>query len=175
MNKEEKIYLDKKGYDEYLQEIKDLKEKLRRNGKLKTGACDNVGDRGGSNFDFEDAKREEIKIFGALREKIDNLSRIVIIDSVEESELVDINNYVLIRFDDEEEMIFKLVGSSNPDLDKDIMEISINSPLGKSVYQKCVGSKVSYNVDEDTFNYFIVSKSKQIDDLLISNDARCLK
>ena len=165
---DDKIYLDKEGYEQYLQEIDEIREKLNNNGKVKSEAYTGaVGDGWHDNFDFEEAKREEFKILSDLRKKIEGLSRIVIIENNKATDLIDINDYVTISIsfdgEDEEEMFFKLVASSSPDFNGEVSEISVNAPLGASVYQKKIGDKGSYQVGEDVANFVILDKRKTLE------------
>ena len=65
--------------------------------------------------------------------------------------------------EDNETIEFKLVGAVKSHIsdNDDIYEISINSPLGKSVYHKKVGDKVSYKVENEIFNIEIISKTSE--------------
>ncbi len=178
-NNDNKIYLDKAGYEQYLQEIEEIREKLNDNGKTKSEAYTGaVGDGWHDNFDFEEAKREELKILSALRKKLEGLSRIVIIENSKASDLVDIDDYVTISIsfddEDEEEMFFKLVASSSPNFNGEVREISVNAPLGASVYQKKVGDKGSYKVEEDVANFIILDKRKtlEVDDQMKSKRSK---
>ena len=56
-----------------------------------------------------------------------------------------------------EEMFLKLVGGE-ANFRGDVPEISINSPLGKSIYQKKVGDRTSYQVNGRIFNVLIKGK-----------------
>lgn len=172
---EEKIYLDQKGYDQYMQEIQDLKDKLKNNSRIKSDAYESaVGDGWHDNFAFEDAKREEFKIMGMLREKIEGLSRIVVIDKALNENLIDINDYVTVNVeyskDDKEEFLFKLVGLSHPNINSEVSEISINSPLGKSVYQKSIGYEGSYDVNGNTISFVIVNVTKDYNNIQDNSD-----
>ena len=162
-NNDKKIYLDQAGYEQYLQEIEEIKKQLNDNSKAKSTAYTNaVGDGWHDNFEFEEAKREELKILSSLKKKIEGLSRIVIIENNKTPDLIDINDYVTIFINyggtDEEEMTFKLVASSNPNIFGEVCEISVNAPLGASVYQKKVGDKGSYTVENDVINFVILDK-----------------
>ncbi len=165
MKNDGKIYLDQKGYDEYVKEINRIKDQLDNNGKSKSEAYENaVGDGWHDNFAFEEAKREEFKIMSALQEKIEGLSRIVIVDSLNEESVVDINDYVTIDMyfpgEEPEELIFKLVASNTPNFDGEVSEISLNSPLGKSVYGKKIGERTSYSVNENDVSVVIKNATK---------------
>lgn len=167
MENKDKIYLDQAGYQQYLKEIEEIKDKIKKSGKQKSSAFESaVGDGWHDNFDFEEAKREELKLSGMLQSKLDGLSRIIIVEHAMESDLVDINDYVTVESSSKGEnlgeMIFKLVASSIPNLDGDVFEISINSPLGKAVYQKKIGESASYIVNDRTFDVVIINKSKTL-------------
>lgn len=165
--KNEKIYLDRKGYEQYLQEIQDIRNQLNNNGKLKAESYESaVGDGWHDNFEFENAKREELRIMGLLKEKIEGLSRIVIIDEHMNKELIDINDYVTVDmiFDDEEEteqLSFQLVASSAPKFNSETQEIALSSPLGKAVYQKKIGDQTSYEVAGSITTITIINISKE--------------
>ena len=136
MKESEKIYLDQKGYQQYLQEIEELKKKLNENNRLKSAAYINaVGDGWHDNFEFEEAKRTEFMIMGLLRDKMEKLSRIVIVDKnnnlKNEDDIVDIDDYVSVLLvmpnDETEHIVFKLVGSLSTK--RDVKEVSLNSPI----------------------------------------------
>lgn len=166
----DKIYLDQAGYEQYLEEIKQLKEKLNRNGQHKSDAYKSaIGDGWHDNFEFEDAKREEYKIMCELRDRIAGLSRIVIIDKKQDSEIVDVDDFVVISMSfngrEPKEKTIKLIALPNPNLYAEISEISINSPLGKTIYQQEIGFKGSYAVNGNTVCVEVIKIAKTIEDL----------
>lgn len=170
MKKEEKIYLDKEGYEKFLKDIEDVRKQLTNNGKNKSEAYESaVGDGWHDNFAFEDAKREEFRLMGTLRDMLEKLNRIVIIDKAEkiEDDTIDIGNIVTIEmcFNDEEpeEMEFKLVASESTNKDTKITEISINSPLGQAVYQNKVGHSGAYKVGDNKTSFTILNNGKSND------------
>ena len=126
-----------------------------------------------NNFDFEEAKRKELKIIGEIKRKANDLLRIVVIDDETKEEIVNINDYVLanISFENEEEtMIFKLVGTFSPDDELKIPEIGINTPLGKAVYKKQISTETSYEVNGNITHITIVDKAKNLDDLIKTSE-----
>ena len=54
-------------------------------------------------------------------------------------------------------MTIKIVGAKG-DMDSDIAEISINSPLGRAVYKKEIGQTCTYLVNGVPVNVLIKSK-----------------
>lgn len=164
-NNEEKLYLDNDGYQRLLEEIDLLKAKLAKNGKEKGEAYSGaVGDGWHDNFAFDEANMQERMILGQLRECYLKLERAEIVEKHDDDTLVDVNDIVTVDMifgpDDSEELEFKLVGSVGAHTsDKSgIQEVSINSPLGKSVYHKKVGENASYKVESRVFNVEIISK-----------------
>jgi len=148
----EKLYLDQEGYDLYLQEIEDMKEKLVEHQKSKGDAyTSSAGDGWHDNFAFEDNVRVERMLLGQLREKMEKLKDIVIIErKTSNDSAIDINDVVKLTLifseDDVETGIYKLVASPTPQNDAEYICITVNSPLGSTIYGKHVGETSSYTV-----------------------------
>ena len=165
-----KIYLSKSGYEQYLKELQELRDYLTSNGKSKSDAYSGaVGDGWHDNFAFEEAKREELRIQNLINQKVNQLKNIVIVEDSQDASLIEIDDYIDVEmtYEDEEpeRMIFKLVGSNTPDIKKEIPQISLNSPLGKSVYGKRKGDITSYQVNNLIVNVHINNKAKSLDEL----------
>lgn len=163
---EEKLYLDQAGYDQYLAEIEKLKEDLRQNSINKSSAHESaVGDGWHDNYAFEEAKRQELMIIANIEAKLRGLSKIVIIEKNREEDLIDLGDIVTVKMtyapDDSEDFTFKLVGSHIPAFDSEVREISVNSPLGKSVYQKRVGINTEYEVNSRKIAISILDRQKE--------------
>ena len=96
-----------------------------------------------------------------IKHKLDGLKRIVILDEVEQ-DIINVNDIVTVNMiypEIEETITFELVAGM-PDLGSRIMKISVNSPLGKAVYQRKIGEELSYMVDNEKVNIQIISKTK---------------
>lgn len=160
------IYLDANGYQIFLNELAELEERLF-NFRKQNADVFNTGVKEDEHA-FEEAVREEHRIVGMISQKREQLERIIIInDSIEEN-LVDINDFVKVSMvfeGEEEDMIIKLVATPDADIDAEIPEISINSPLGASIYGKMIGSESSYVVDNAESKITIINKSKSIEEL----------
>jgi transcription elongation factor GreA len=150
------IYLDQEGYEEYLKKIEKLKYKLDEIGKDKSQSYTSaVGDGWHDNFDFEEATRQEMAVRLQIEKLREGLNNIVIVDNKKRKNSTNINDIVELDIDDGVEqvkVIYKLV-AKHPDSDD---EISINSPLGKSIYKKKIGSIVSYTVNNQKYMVKIV-------------------
>lgn len=160
---EKKLYLDKNGYNEYLKSIEELYAKLKENSKSKTSSYDSaVGDGWHDNFDFEEAKRIEISLVMQINNKNEELKNIVIVENNNNDDnVVNINDIVELKFifdNDDEIEKFKLTGGYNPKEYDDYREITLNSPIGKSIYQQKLGSIVEYSVSSRKFKVQILRK-----------------
>ena len=71
MMEDNKIYLDKNGYEQLLAEIDRINQELSTNGKEKGEAYEVAGDGWHDNFAFEEASRQEKLLLNQLRSKYD--------------------------------------------------------------------------------------------------------
>ena len=95
MIEKDKIYLTKDGFEQFLLELEELKERLANNGKGKSSVyTDAVGDGWHDNFDFDEAKRQELKIISLIERKVEQMKSIVIIDETPDNHLISVDDYV---------------------------------------------------------------------------------
>ena len=157
------IYLDQEGYTKLLTSIEELKTKLNETNKGRKAAFDAGAGDGWDSPEFEEIERNEAMIMGELQRRYDELSRVVIIEKKENSETVEIGDtiklHTIFSEDKFEEKLFKIVGGMpNFNLDVEIQEISINSPIGKAIYQKQIGETCKYSVNNRQFTVLIKEK-----------------
>lgn len=162
VKKENKIYLDQEGYDKFLKNIEDLKRKLNENNMKRKTAFDAGSSDGCNSTEFEEIKRTEELIAGELQRQYDLQSRIVIIEKHNDTEIIDIGDVVTVDIttpdnNNRNERTFKLVGMRD-NSKAETQEISINSPLGNSIYKKKVGDNCYYSVNNRVF--FVSIKEK---------------
>lgn len=163
VKKETPIYLDQEGYAKLLASIEELKAKLNENNKGRKAAFDAGAGDGWDSPEFEEIERNEAMIMGELQRRYDELSRVVIVEKKENSETVEIGDTIKLHMifseDDFEEKLFKIVGGMPSfNLDAEIQEISINSPIGKAIYQKPIGETCRYSVNNRQFTVLIKEK-----------------
>lgn len=164
MKEHEKIYLDKEGYNNFLQDIEHIKEELSKLRIEKAEAYrSSSGDDFHDNFAFEDAENRERGLLYKLSEKLTALQRVVIIQNNKVDDIVEVNDVVslTIDFGEKQTNLYRLSGTQDFDLDGNIINVSINSPLGKAIYLKKIGESVSYNVKGNEFKVQINSKIEQ--------------
>ena len=161
---EEKIYVDKKGYQQMQDEIKKLNEELHEVRMAKSLAVSQTSGGTVDNFDYEEAKRMEELILGRIRNCYDRLNKVEIIARTEDEEIIDIDDIFSLEFEGEDTPeIFKLVGVTDNMMQDGYMEITMNSPLGKAVYKKRVCDDISYEVNGNIFNATIIAKLQKED------------
>jgi len=161
----EPVYLDQDGYNELLAEIERLRGELNKNGQRRREALENGARNGDDSPEFEIIGLQERLILGNLKDLYAKLNRVVIIEKHNEEDVIDIGDIVTIDMmfteEDSEELMVKIV-VGKPNLEKEIKEITINSPLGKALYQKQVGEQTSYLVNNTEFKVVIKSKTKAL-------------
>jgi transcription elongation GreA/GreB family factor len=158
-----KIYLDSEGYNEYLENIKELHNENKNNSKLKTSSYEAaVGDGWHDNFDFEEANRIEISLAAKINNRKLDISKIVIVKKENfGSSLVNLGDKVVLKFffDEEEEINnYRLTGGYNPKEYNGYCDITLNSPIGKAIYKQKVGKTLEYNVGEKKYRVQIMKK-----------------
>lgn len=163
-----KIYLDEKGYQQYLEGIVDLRNKLKNNGKEKSEAYTSaVGDGWHDNFLFEDAVRQERMIRTKLEEELKKEKYIVIVESKDDSNTIDIGDVIKLNLifseDDIETSMYKLVGGNPQNRDSEIKEISLNSPLGSKIYSKKENEEFEYEINNCIIKGVIIKITKEKD------------
>lgn len=161
MKKEEKIYVDKEGYQKLLNGIEEIKEKIIQNNLGRKEAFDAGAGDGWDSPEFEEIERQDRLLSAELQRRYEDLARIVIVEKHADENLIDIGDIVQIKLaitdEDCDDLIFKLVGTVNG-YNSDFQEVSVNSPLGAAVYKKTIGDKVSYSVGDRAFNVTILGK-----------------
>lgn len=144
----EKIYMTQEDYDKYILELNTMRKELE--GKLYN--LSKMEMLSGESF---------YTLTINIKHKIEELRRIVIKEKLEE-DIVNLNDIVTVDMiypDSEETVTFELV-SGMPDLSSSIMKISIDSPLGKEVYQQKIGDELSFVSNGEKVRLRIVNKVK---------------
>ena len=148
----EKIYLDEKGYQEY------LKEKIQKNSRdmSEYQSDDAYGDGWHDNFAYEQAMQKDNSLNYELKNKMKDLKNIVIVKNSGNPDIVDIGATIELEFDGEVEC-YLLSGGYNSDFEKEIPVITLNSPLGIAIYKKKIGDSFKYKIGENTIDGKIIS------------------
>ena len=154
-----KIYLDKAGYENYLKSLEDIKKEIDANAKLMSlyASDDAYGDGWHDNFAYEEAMRKEYELFQKYNKKKSQLKDIVIIDK-KNNGTIGLDMKVEICFLDENiKEEFLLTGDVNSNMNNNTNTITLNSPLGKAIYGKKQGDKITYKVNDYTYTIEILN------------------
>lgn len=160
---EEKIKLNQAGYEDYLKEIEKKEKELAELRIYKGADAIYQGDTWHDNPTLYQAELKEMALMRDISQMKQKLNCIEIVESLGDARLVDIGDIVKVDMiyeeDDIEEEIFKLIATT-PDLNHEnqIQDVSINSPLGKSLHHRKVGDTVSYQVKEHSYQVRIKEK-----------------
>ena len=155
-----KILLDEKGYQEYLEQIETIKNKIKENAKdIATFASDDAyGDGWHDNFAYEEATKKEIALYQELDKKLKDLKEIEIINKNTSNNVVSIGAIVKVKFDNEEEIEeYHITGNATSDISDDISSITLNSPLGRVLFNKKENDIFTYSVKDNIFSGKIIS------------------
>ena len=165
---QEKIKLNKQGYDEYLKAIETKEKELADVRMYKGTDAIYQGDNWHDNPTLYQTEAQERTLMREISEMKFKLQNIEIVENFGDSSLIDIGDIIgvniILSENNKKDEIFKLVAAA-PLIDSTIKEISINSPIGAAVYHKKVGDFVTYKVRNKTFNMEIKEKKiMELDD-----------
>ena len=147
----DKIYLSKEGYQKYLEELENIKKKIEKNNIDITEyvSDDAYGDGWYANFAYEEAKRYEYQLFIEYENKLKGLNKIEIIEK-NDSDKIGIEDIVLVELTFSDNEIerdwYKISGNTKSDLENEILHITVNSHLGKSLLGKKINEEFTYYV-----------------------------
>lgn len=161
---EEKIKLNKQGYEDYLKGIAEKEKQLADLRMYKGTDAIFQGDNWHDNptlYQAELQERSLMREIAEMKHKLQN--NVEIVENLGDEEIIDIGDIVRIDMifseDDREEEIFKLVATTpNLKFGAEIQEVSINSPIGNAMYHKKVGEIATYKVQDRTFTLQIKEK-----------------
>lgn len=156
----DKIYLDQKGYDNYIKELEDIREKIQKNSSdiSEFASDDAYGDGWHDNFAYEQAVQKENALLYQYHQKLEGLNKIEIIESCKNLDSVEIGSVVEIQFEGEYDTeIYTLTGNTTSSMDDDKMSITINSPLGRSIFKKKKMDSFQYEIDSNQIRGKIIN------------------
>ena len=154
------VLVDTDGFNQYYEELNRLKDISLSIASIGSESyADAVGDGWHDNFAFEDTMRESRKIASRINKMLEDEKCLKIVDKKSNSDdIIDIGDILKIKviydIDDIEEYTVKLTGKYMIDNNAKIKEISLNSPIGRSIYLK--------NINDDDIGYYVNDKKISI-------------
>ena len=158
------VLVDTDGFNQYYEELNRLKDISLSIASIGSESyADAVGDGWHDNFAFEDTMRESRKIASRINKMLEDEKYLKIVDKKSNSDdIIDVGDILKIKviydIDDIEEYTIKLTGKYMIDNNAKIKEISLNSPIGRSIYLKNINDDISYYVNDKKISIKIINK-----------------
>ena len=159
------VLVDTEGFNQYYEELNRLKDISLSIASIGSESyADAVGDGWHDNFAFEDTMRESRKIASRINKMLEDEKYLKIVDKKSTSDdIIDIGDILKIKviydIDDIEEYTIKLTGKYMIDNNAKIKEVSLNSPIGRSIYLKNINDNdIGYSVNDKRISIKIIRK-----------------
>ena len=159
------ILVDTEGFNQYYEELNRLKDLSLSIASIGSESyADAVGDGWHDNFAFEDTMRESRKIASRINKMLEDEKYLKIVDKKSNSDdIIDIGDILKIKviydIDDIEEYTIKLTGKYMIDNNAKIKEVSLNSPIGRSIYLKSINDNyICYYVNDKKIGIKIIKR-----------------
>ena len=159
------VLVDTAGFNQYYEELNRLKDISLSIASIGSESyADAVGDGWHDNFAFEDTMRESRKIASRINKMLEDEKYLKIVDKKSTSDdIIDIGDILKIKviydIDDVEEYTIKLTGKYMIDNNAKIKEVSLNSPIGRSIYLKNINDNdIGYYVNDKRISIKIIRK-----------------
>ena len=155
--------LSKQVYEDYLKVINEKEKELADLRLYKGRDAIYQGDNWHDNPTLYQTESKERSLMLEIAKMNQELKNIEIIENLGNHTLIDIGDIIEVEMifseNDKEQCVFKLVATSPAfDIDAEIQEVSINSPLGSVIYHKKVGDVATYKVNDETYTIKIRKK-----------------
>lgn len=158
------VLVDTDGFNQYYEELNRLKDISLSIANIGSESyADAVGDGWHDNFAFEDTMRESRKIASRINKMLEDEKYLKIVDKKSNSDdIIDVGDILKIKaiydIDDIEEYTVKLTGKYMINNNAKIKEISLNSPIGRSIYLKNINDDIGYYVNDKKTSIKIINK-----------------
>lgn len=157
------ILVDHDGYNQFMKIFNSLENKIQDISNDGTEACDNdPGNGWHDNFSFEAIVENSRQLQYQLNQMKKDKTKLRIIDEKNVDKVIHINDVITIKFiyDDNDYDIdnIKLTGKYIPNNN----ETTLNSPLGKTIYNRKINDKLEYKVNDKIIKIEILDIKKQL-------------
>ena len=159
------ILVNEEGKKQFYEKFEEIQNQSTKNGNaLSKSYNDYVGDGWHDNPLYEEAMRKNRMIDEDIKKMINEEKYLKVINDKYDDKLVNINDILNVEFiyskDDKEIEKIKLTGKYIPNIDCEIQEVTLNSPIGKSIYKKKIGDICSYYVEGKEVKIRIIERVK---------------
>lgn len=148
-------FVTQEGYDKLLDELKYLKTERRREVAERLHNAIDDGADVLENAEYEAAMNEQAFVEGRISDLEDMLSRVKVVEvSKKRSGLVELGSVVKIQEEDFDPEEYQIVGLAESDAENG--KISMDSPLGKALYNHKAGDTVTVDAPAGKFKVTIL-------------------
>lgn len=149
------IYLTQEGLEKLQNELSHLKEVTRVEIAEKLKEAISFGDLS-ENAEYEEARNEQAQVEKRIIDLEEQLKNVEIIDEETDHDKVTMGSFVTIKnLESNEEVEYKIVGSTEANILAETPMISNESPVGKAILGKKSGEKVKVSAPSGKFDYQI--------------------
>lgn len=149
----DKEYLTKEKYEEFKNELEDLKKNRRKEVAEHLGYARSLGDLS-ENAEYQEAREEQASVESRIAHLEDILKNTEIVSS-HHSDYVEVGSTVTVeKTDNKEQKTFDIVGSEEADIDKN--KLSINAPIVEAMAGKKEGDTFTFSIPSGDVTYKIV-------------------
>lgn len=161
------IIVDENGYKQFFEELENLKRLSLINASASSEAYNNaVGDGWHDNFAFEESMRESRTIANRIDKMLEIKKNLKVIkkEKIADKNIINLDDILIVEikyFDNIEKANIKITGNylPNDNLETNIQEITLNSPLGKALYKRNINDKeINYCVNNTKVYVKIIKK-----------------
>jgi len=162
----DEILVNEEGLKQFYDKLDSLKDlSLSNANTLSKSYNDYVGDGWHDNPEYEEAMRRNRMIDGEIYRMLKQEKKLKCINDVKCYDCVNIDDIIVLEFiysDGYKEIDnIKLTGKFVPNTDLEIKEITLNSPIGRTIYKKKIGETCSYQVGNNNINIKIIEKANK--------------
>jgi len=151
--KEEKHYLTQDKYNEFKNELEELKTTRRKEVAESLEYAKSLGDLS-ENAEYHEARDTQANIEDRIS-KLESILKTVVIVSSHGSNSVDIGSTVIIlKEKDKETQVYTIVGSEEADLS--LKKISLSSPLGSALIGRSKNDQCSVSTPTGVVKYKVI-------------------
>lgn len=169
---EKKILLSAEEYGRFLNQIDLLEKKLDKLRYVKSNPKQYSKEDWYDDTVYQQMLYEERRLIEAINKIKDDQSLIEVIDQLPNCPTIQVGDTMRVNlvFDenDIEEMTIKLV-TTGSDFSEDIIDISLDSPLGQAIYQKEVSETINYFVEDRQMSVEILEKMNSCEKTITEN------
>lgn len=158
------IMVDNEGYEQFIEIMESLKQENIDNGlKGNEAYINDPGNTWHDNFDFEVVMRKSRTIAAKIDKMYEEKKNLIVVKKEDlPNNVVNIGDVLKIEItyaqSTPEIEIVKLTGKYIPNINSDIEEITLNSPIGKTIFKEQIGKVIEFKINGQPAKIKVIEK-----------------